>query len=247
MRSISSLFHRRDGKRAGYEDIGGCAAGNSPHKRAGDNRRFGRASFELARHFDHVDGIDFSARFIQRGVSLQQKGLLRYTAKQEGELLEFRELSAAQLGYEAVKEKVSFMQGDACNLKSIYCDYDLVLALNLIECLYQPKRFLEQIGDRICPKGLLALSSNYAWTQTICEPEHWIAGMKVDGENVTGIDALRELLSAQFELVTLYEVDRVQRQDQRNYHYSQNQLSLWKRKQTSTVERVTFNSPCKGL
>jgi 5-histidylcysteine sulfoxide synthase/putative 4-mercaptohistidine N1-methyltranferase len=212
-----------------------CVEKLLPHLSKGRHRALdvgcsvGRASFELARYFEHVDGVDFSARFIQHGVALQQNGLLRYTAKLEGELLEFRELTSAQLGHDPVKEKVSLMQGDACNLKSIYCDYDLVLALNLIECLYQPKRFLEQIGERIRSNGLLALSSNYAWAQAACESAHWIAGMKRDGENVTGMDALRELLSAQFELVTIYEVDRVQRQDQRNYHYSQNQLSLWKR------------------
>ena len=30
----------------------------------------GRASFELAKHFQHVDAIDFSARFIEQGVQV---------------------------------------------------------------------------------------------------------------------------------------------------------------------------------
>lgn len=47
----------------------------------------GRASFELARHFAHVTGIDFSARFINVGVQLAAQGALRYTLVDEGELI----------------------------------------------------------------------------------------------------------------------------------------------------------------
>ena len=38
----------------------------------------GRSSFELARHFQHVDAVDFSARFVQQGAKLQAHNRLRY-------------------------------------------------------------------------------------------------------------------------------------------------------------------------
>ncbi|MBL3278667.1 methyltransferase domain-containing protein, partial [Klebsiella pneumoniae] len=46
-------------------DIAIEAMGGRPARRALDlGCATGRASFELARHFDHVTGVDFSARFI---------------------------------------------------------------------------------------------------------------------------------------------------------------------------------------
>lgn len=39
----------------------------------------GRASFELARRFPEVTGIDFSARFVGLGVRMAEQGVLRYT------------------------------------------------------------------------------------------------------------------------------------------------------------------------
>ncbi len=41
----------------------------------------GRASFELAKNFDNVVGIDFSARFIQVAQSLKDNGILRFETK----------------------------------------------------------------------------------------------------------------------------------------------------------------------
>ncbi len=58
----------------------------------------GRASFELAHHFDRVTGIDFSARFIGIGTQLAERGRLRYTLAEEGELVSYRECSLAELG-----------------------------------------------------------------------------------------------------------------------------------------------------
>src|SRR5690606_9855656 len=46
----------------------------------------GRASFELARYFDQVTGLDFSARFIQQAAYLAQGHRVRYQLPLEGEL-----------------------------------------------------------------------------------------------------------------------------------------------------------------
>jgi 5-histidylcysteine sulfoxide synthase len=54
------------------------AMGNKPAAKALDlGCATGRASFELARHFARVTGIDFSARFISLGVRLAEQGRLR--------------------------------------------------------------------------------------------------------------------------------------------------------------------------
>jgi hypothetical protein len=52
----------------------------------------------------------------------------------------YRERTWPTLGLESVRGKVDFVQGDACNLKPIHTGYDLILAANLIDRLYSPRK-----------------------------------------------------------------------------------------------------------
>ena len=58
----------------------------------------GRASFELAKTFDEVMGIDFSANFINVGVKLKIYDSLIYKVKKEGEIFEEKSVSLKDLG-----------------------------------------------------------------------------------------------------------------------------------------------------
>ena len=90
----------------------------------------GRSTFELARGFDEVIGVDFSARFIQEAEALKQNRVLRYTMPTEGMLESFHEVTLSELNLEKSCDKVSFWQADACNLKPIFKDFDLILFPN---------------------------------------------------------------------------------------------------------------------
>ena len=117
--------------------------GERPRGRALDlGCAIGRATFELARHFEQVTGLDFSARFIRIGTRLQEEGFVHYTRLEEGEIVSFHEkhLAAVRAGRNA--DRVEFFQADACNLPANYTGYDLVLAANLIDRLYDPAKFL---------------------------------------------------------------------------------------------------------
>ena len=149
-----------------------CVEATMPHVAAGMRRRcldigcsVGRSAFEFARHFEHVDGIDFSARFIQSGVRLQDGGELFYEVPTEGDLTAPRAVSLARLGLVEAAPRVQFMQGDACNLKPLYADYDLVFAGNLIDRLYDPAQFLQLIAGRVVVDGLLVITSPYTWLE----------------------------------------------------------------------------------
>ncbi|MDO9388706.1 MAG: 5-histidylcysteine sulfoxide synthase, partial [Methylotenera sp.] len=90
-------------------DIAIRAMGGKPARTALDlGCASGRATFELARHFKHVTGIDFSARFIGQGAQLAEQGALRYTMVDEGELVLYKERSLKELGLDAFKHKVEF-------------------------------------------------------------------------------------------------------------------------------------------
>lgn len=191
----------------------------------------GRASFELARFCSHVAGIDFSARFIRVCHQLQTHGSLRWTAPDEGELVSYRETSLAALGLDGVADRVEFRQGDAHNLKPQLTDFDLVLAANLIDRLYDPARFLGDIAARLRPGGLLVILSPYTWLEEFTPKEKWLGGRKVDGESVTTLAALRAGLAGAFDPVgEPRDVPFVIRETRRKHQHTLSQLTAWRRR-----------------
>jgi putative 4-mercaptohistidine N1-methyltranferase len=191
----------------------------------------GRSSFELARAFDHVDALDFSARLIQAPTNLQKTGAQRYVIRDEGELVSYKEARLDRLGLENVAEKVSFMQADACNLVAKFTGYDLVLAGNLIDRLYDPAKFLSMIHERIRAGGMLVLASPYTWLQEFTERSKWIGGFKAPtGENRTTLDGLKELLADRFMLVETRDIPFVIRETRRKFQHSISQMTAWRRK-----------------
>jgi putative 4-mercaptohistidine N1-methyltranferase len=208
-----------------------AAMGNRPARRALDlGCATGRASFELARHFDHVTGIDFSARFIALGAGMAEQGVVRYTLAEEGELMSYRERRLADLGLAEVSGKVAFFQGDACNLQPQFTGYDLILAANLIDRLYRPAGFLGSVHARLNPGGLLMIASPYTWLEEHTRREEWVGGFKKDGENFTTLDGLKALLSPHFRLVEgPLEVPFVIRETRRKFQHSLSEVTLWER------------------
>lgn len=190
----------------------------------------GRASFELARGFDQVTGIDFSARFITLASQLQAQGLCRYTLVDEGELVSYRERRLDSLGLADVAPRVHFVQGDACNLKPLHTGYDLILAANLIDRLYDPARFLANVHERLQLGGILLLTSPYTWLTDFTPREAWLGGYKRDGETWTTLDGLHEILSTRFRpLGEPVDVPFVIRETRRKFQHSLAQVTLWER------------------
>ncbi|MEP3848120.1 MAG: 5-histidylcysteine sulfoxide synthase [Paracoccaceae bacterium] len=192
----------------------------------------GRSSFELAKIFDHVDALDFSARLIEAPSTLQSTGSQRYVIATQGELVDFKEVKLAEFdGYEAIKDNVSFMQGDACNLADKYTDYDLVFAGNLIDRLYKPTDFLASIKDRIRPGGLLVITSPYTWLEEFTPKENWLGGYKAQtGENYSTLEGLAENLAPEFELVgDPQDIPFVIRETARKFQHSVAEMSVWRK------------------
>lgn len=190
----------------------------------------GRATFELARHFDHVTGVDFSARFINLGVQLANQGSIRYTLADEGELVSYKTRRLTDLGLDAVRNKVDFFQGDACNLKQVLCGFDFILAANLIDRLYNPAQFLSTIHERLNTGGILMITSPYTWLEEHTRHEDWIGGFKKDGESYTTLDGLKDLLGKHFRLVQPpQDVPFVIRETRRKFQHTLSEVTLWER------------------
>ena len=191
----------------------------------------GRASFELARAFYHVDALDFSARLIQAPVNLQKTGAQRYVIQDEGELVSYKEARLDRLGLDTFADRVSFMQGDACNLAVKFTDYDLVFAGNLIDRLYDPTRFLTMIHERIRSGGLLVLTSPYTWLEEFTERAKWLGGFKAaTGESHTTLDGLKEALGAHFVLLDTRDIPFVIRETRRKFQHTISEMTVWEKK-----------------
>lgn len=190
----------------------------------------GRATFELATYFDQVTGIDFSARFIGQAVQLANSQTLRYAICDEGELVSYKSRSLTELNLDNIRHKVDFLQGDACNLKAQFTGYDFILAANLIDRLYNPAKFLQQIHERLKIGGVLMLTSPYTWLVEHTPRDAWIGGFKKDGESFTTLDGLKSHLSAHFRLIKdPVEVPFVIRETRRKFQHSLSEVTFWER------------------
>jgi 5-histidylcysteine sulfoxide synthase/putative 4-mercaptohistidine N1-methyltranferase len=191
----------------------------------------GRSSFELAQHFDFVTGIDFSARFIRIAHQLQEKGVAHYQLPEEGEIVSFHEARLSDFGLSENLAKIEFVQGDAHNLKPQFTGYDLVLAANLIDRLYDPSHFLSSIHERINPGGLLVLASPYTWLEEFTRKENWIGGIRIAGEPFSTLDGLKKQLGRHFRMLEEpRDVEFVIRETARKFQHTISQLTVWERR-----------------
>ena len=195
----------------------------------------GRSAFEFARFFAHVDAVDFSARFIQSGVRLQHGDEVLYEVPTEGELTTGRAISLDRLGLTEAGKRVLFMQGDACNLKANYTDYDLVFAGNLIDRLYDPSLFLDDIGARVRPGGLLVITSPYTWLEEYTQKSKWVGGRREHGEPLSTLAGLTRSLAGSFSLIHRQNVPFVIRETARKHQHSIAEMTVWQREIAATA------------
>jgi putative 4-mercaptohistidine N1-methyltranferase len=190
----------------------------------------GRATFELAKRFDTVEGIDFSTSFIRMANTLAQNGAVHYHRTEEGDLESYHTRTLEALGLSESAGKVSFHQGDACNLDTRFSDYDLVLAANLIDRLYRPRLFLDSIHRRIRAGGLLVLASPYTWMEEHTPKEEWVGGFLKNGKAFTTLDGLKNHLGNHFRLIdSPRKVPFVIRETQHKCQHTLSEVTVWER------------------
>ena len=189
----------------------------------------GLSSFLLSKQFNLVDGVDFSARYIRHCVGLQQGNSARYQLENEGDIVDYYEVSLSKLGLTNC-DNVNFSQGDASNLKNKFEGYDVILAQHILEQSYDPKLFLQTIHQRLNRNGLLVIVSNYDFDEQLTAKENWLGGIKVNGENVTGFDGLTLQLSGKFNLIKQNQLTRPLKVNRRNFTLSFPHLSVWQLK-----------------
>jgi putative 4-mercaptohistidine N1-methyltranferase len=181
----------------------------------------GRSSFELARHFDEVIGIDFSSRFIEAARAIQQCGSADIRAPREGSASDDFHL---ELPTGLPRERVRFEQGDACDLRSNLGSFDLVLMANLIDRLPDPARCLARLPGLVQHGGGLVITSPYTWMEEYTPRALWL-----DGGGRGTLSVLRDRLAPDFTLRSTLDLPFVIRDHRRKYQWSVAEASIWQR------------------
>lgn len=190
----------------------------------------GGASFELARSFGAVTGVDFSDAFVSAATRLARGERLPATAREEGDLSTWF-VAAAPVDAEA-RGRVAFAQGDACAPlpPPLAGPYDAVLAANLLCRLPNPDAFLAQLPALVAPGGVAVLVSPFSWLQEYTPKDRWLGGTVVGGEAVDSAQALgARMRKLGFGLVEAREEAFLIREHARKYQYGVSNATVWRR------------------
>ena len=188
----------------------------------------GRASFELKKEFDVVDGLDYSNKFIQIANQMKEDKLLKYTNTSEGECTYVSQTSLEDLSLDINTKDLNFYQADAMNMKKEFKEYDLIIAVNLIDRLHTPLDFLNNISLRLNPNGILLIASPYTWLCEYTPKENWLGGYTKDGKDIKTIYGLHKALDDKFELIKEDKIEFVIRETQNKYQHTVSKVSIWK-------------------
>lgn len=180
----------------------------------------GRSSFELARIFAAVIGIDYSDTFIRAASTIQTEGLLGYQLKETGTIT--RDLVARRPSNGG--GTVSFEKGDAHALRKDLGTFDCVLAANLLCRLARPDDFLARLPELVNPGGQLIITTPNTWLESFTAREFWIGATPETGEP---LEALTERLQENFRLDQTWDLPFLIREHRRKYQWSVAQGSRW--------------------
>ena len=187
----------------------------------------GRSSFELARHYADVVGIDFSANFIRAANDLRAGGTLPYARTDEGRLVTMLE---ARVPAGIVRDRVHFETGDARALRADLGKFDAALLVNLIDRLQEPQHCLDQLPGLLNPGAQLVIASPYTWLEEYTPPDRWLGGYERDGRRVNTFDALCAKLEPDFELVRSVDLPFLIREHVRKFQWSVSRAGVWRRR-----------------
>ena len=133
----------------------------------------GRASFELAEQTDElVLGVDLHYPMLRLAAGVLRDGTVRYARRRVGLVYDRREFEAR---FER-RDNVDFWACDAAALPFAPGTFSLVVALNVLDCIYDPRAFLDSVGRVLVDDGKAVLTCPYDWAAGATPLEGWLGG-----------------------------------------------------------------------
>jgi putative 4-mercaptohistidine N1-methyltranferase len=199
----------------------------------GDNSRaldvgcaVGGASFELAKHFKEVVGIDFSNHFVDAANEMKLNGKMDFEIMKQGNIFQNAKTT---LNQSIDRNRVHFEQGDACNLNENLGKFDLILASNLLCRLPSPKQFIDSIPKFLNNGGSCVLISPYSWLEEYTPLSEWIGAQETNCDSFTELKNYIKSNSIPLKLVHEDNMDFLIREHERKFQYGVSHCSVWKR------------------
>jgi len=181
-------------------------------------------SFEMARDFDEVLGVDISHHLIEAAQHMKQTGMCSYTLSVEGNIKEKRK---TQLDPLILRSRCSFELGDACFLRLDIGTFDVVLAANILDRLPEPRHFIERCTQLVNPGGVFVLISPYSWMPEYTRQEKWLGG--ADSNSSTTFEFLMSFMCSHgFQLVKRIEMPYLMRDHSRKFQWGCSDGTVWK-------------------
>lgn len=184
----------------------------------------GASVFELARHYNEVVGVDFSQHFIDAANTMKNDGKMQYETLIRGKVYKKAE---AKVATDIDRSRVSFVQGDACNLSPALGKFDLIFASNLLCRLPKPKKFLAEVASFLNTGGSLVLISPYSWLEEYTTIDEWIGATP---GSPSSADAVDEILRANSLVLSHREnIPFLIREHERKFQYGVSDCTVWKK------------------
>lgn len=189
----------------------------------------GRASFELARTFNHVIGLDYSDAFIGAAEALRKNKELPYSRWETGR---HRTPMVATIDNKLSTDGIDFVQGDASNLSAVPLlnsdqAFDAILLCNLLCRLSNPRHCLEQFSQSdnyLKSGGILVIASPNTWLAQYTDEENFLDGATSDET----LNAIGNHLPG-FTQLHSEDVPFMIREHRRKYEYIISQVSVWRK------------------
>jgi SAM-dependent methyltransferase len=118
--------------------------------------------------------------------------VIRYPRRRVGLVYDRRAFAVNLPG----SERVDFWACDALALPLAPHTFELVAALNLLDCVSSPRDLLASLGDALAPGGRAVLSTPYDWSPAATPVEAWLGGHSQRGPSGGSAEpVLRALLT----------------------------------------------------
>ena len=177
----------------------------------------GRLTFELARVVDHAVGLDNSQTLIRAARSIAATGRAVVHRLEERDT---QSKVTVTLPRQLRRRSVEFHVADAENLAAFTGQpFDVVLAVNLLCRLRNPKKFLAQLPDLVARNGQLLIASPYSWLNQYTPRHRWIRSAD-----------LPALLRQHFRLSARRDMPFLIREHRRKYQWVVSEVLTFRRR-----------------
>jgi SAM-dependent methyltransferase len=155
----------------------------------------GRFSFEMAKKFDFVVGIDNSLTFIRASRELMRHRGAELALPEEGVLTRRQKLNFPE---EWRTDNVEFIVGDAQALPFRSRGFAGVSSLNVVDKVPEPLTHLSEINRVARTKeAQLLFSDPFSWSTEVAPEEHWLGGKQEGSFAGRGKENIIALLEGQ--------------------------------------------------